>query len=133
MIAAIASLLWEASSIELVVAVDVGLLMVMMLRSTRISQANFIASQSDRIRAMSLAHSLTDANSAIQVSHAELQCIANSDPLTGLCNRSSFNAGLSQTLEQCSARSESAALIIIDLDRFKSINDTMGHTLAIRS
>ncbi len=128
MIAAIGSLLWDSSGTELVVAVDVALLMVMMFRSTRISQANFIASQSERIHAVSLASSLATANSAIQTSNDELERLANRDPLTGLGNRSAFNAGLGRVLVESAARDEPAALLIIDLDRFKSINDTMGHS-----
>ncbi|MFN7024344.1 MAG: putative bifunctional diguanylate cyclase/phosphodiesterase [Pseudorhizobium sp.] len=128
MLAAIGSLLWNASATEVVVALDVALLMVMMFRSTRISQANFIASQSERIHAVSLAFSLAEANGAIQTSNDELERLANRDPLTGLGNRSAFNAGLCRVLRECTAQEEPVALLIIDLDRFKSINDTMGHS-----
>lgn len=128
MLAAITSLLADGSATELVVALDVLLLMVMMFRSTRISQANFITSQSERIRAVSLACSLAEANTAIQRSNAELERIANRDPLTGLGNRSAFNGGLCRILRHSMMQGEPVALLIIDLDRFKSINDTMGHS-----
>ncbi|MDY6964187.1 MAG: EAL domain-containing protein [Pseudomonadota bacterium] len=81
------------------------------------------------MRAVSLADSLSKANAAIQTSNRQLELLANRDPLTGLGNRSAFNLGLSQHLDECSAKGQPAALLIIDLDRFKSVNDTMGHAV----
>jgi diguanylate cyclase (GGDEF)-like protein len=101
--------------------------MVMMFRSSRTSEANFITSHSDRLKAMSLAGSLSEANAEIQASNQQLEILANRDPLTALGNRSAFNLGLTQTLHACASEGQPAALLIIDLDRFKSINDTMGH------
>ena len=125
----IVSLLMAGSLIEVIVAFDLALLMVMMFRSCRTSEANFISSHSDRLRAVSLADSLSKANAAIQTSNRQLELLANRDPLTGLGNRSAFNLGLSQHLDECSAKGQPAALLIIDLDRFKSVNDTMGHAV----
>jgi len=47
--------------------------------------------------------------------------------LTGLLNRQAFEASLGLTLEQCDFRPESHALMFVDLDRFKLVNDTCGH------
>lgn len=127
MASGIVSLLMAGSTIEIIVAFDLALLMVMMFRSSRKSETNFITSHSDRLRAISLARSLSDANAAIQTSNDKLEILANRDPLTGLGNRSAFNRGLARHLDDCSSRGQPAALLIIDLDRFKSINDTMGH------
>ena len=51
------------------------------------------------------------------------------DLLTGLPNRLLFNELLSKTLPNATRNSESLAVIFLDLDRFKVINDTLGHTL----
>jgi diguanylate cyclase (GGDEF)-like protein len=51
------------------------------------------------------------------------------DMLTGLPNRLLFNELLSKTLPNATRNSESLAVIFLDLDRFKVINDTLGHTL----
>ena len=49
------------------------------------------------------------------------------DILTGLLNRQAFEAALRLTLEQNKFASEQHALMFIDLDRFKVVNDTCGH------
>jgi diguanylate cyclase (GGDEF)-like protein len=53
--------------------------------------------------------------------------MAMHDDLTGLPNRASFNHWLDRELELAELRDEQVALAIIDLDRFKEINDTQGH------
>lgn len=49
------------------------------------------------------------------------------DPLTRLHNRGAFDRHLARTVEVCLLFNEPAALILVDLDRFKSINDSFGH------
>ena len=49
------------------------------------------------------------------------------DPLTGLGNRSFFNQQLPEIVEAARAEQSTLALLAIDLDRFKSINDSLGH------
>jgi diguanylate cyclase (GGDEF)-like protein len=49
------------------------------------------------------------------------------DDLTKLYNRRAFNNLLEQTLEQASLDGSSVGLIILDLDYFKNLNDTLGH------
>ncbi|GAB1539037.1 hypothetical protein NUACC21_17020 [Scytonema sp. NUACC21] len=51
------------------------------------------------------------------------------DLLTGLPNRSLFNEILSKTLANAARIGESLAVMFLDLDRFKTINDSLGHTL----
>ncbi|NDU85026.1 MAG: EAL domain-containing protein [Ferrovum sp.] len=52
---------------------------------------------------------------------------ANYDPLTGLPNRRLFHDRLEQEILKSNLRREPFALFFIDLDRFKEINDTLGH------
>ncbi len=49
------------------------------------------------------------------------------DELTGLANRRNLNERLTATLSAFRASKRSCALLMIDLDRFKQVNDTMGH------
>ena len=52
---------------------------------------------------------------------------ANYDSLTGLTNRLMFNNKLEQAIKDSKRSGESLALLFIDLDNFKEINDTLGH------
>lgn len=56
-----------------------------------------------------------------------LRYMAYYDPLTGLPNRQSFNEHLARFLSLAERNSSSLAVMLIDLDRFKRINDTLGH------
>jgi len=52
---------------------------------------------------------------------------ARHDPLTGLANRLAALEALAKAIERSSANGEGFAAVFIDLDRFKSINDGLGH------
>jgi len=58
---------------------------------------------------------------------AQIAHLAHHDPLTGLPNRAAFKECLSATLENAARRGESFALLSLDLDRFKEVNDVFGH------
>ncbi len=57
----------------------------------------------------------------------ELKKRAQYDELTGLPNRRFFSEHLSRAIGRCQRRSAPLATLFIDLDRFKSVNDTLGH------
>lgn len=54
--------------------------------------------------------------------------IAHHDSLTGLPNRLLFNDRLKQCLAQAARNANGMAVLFLDLDRFKQINDTLGHS-----
>jgi len=65
----------------------------------------------------------------IESRRAEMRIVhlAHHDPLTDLANRAAFSLRLSSTLQRAAAAHESFALLSLDLDRFKEINDVFGH------
>lgn len=62
----------------------------------------------------------------------ELVWQANHDPLTRLCNRNYLERALEAEVSRLKRSSERSALLYIDLDRFKYINDTAGHAAGDR-
>jgi diguanylate cyclase (GGDEF)-like protein len=57
----------------------------------------------------------------------QLEQLAYSDPLTGLANRALFKRQLAALIDGCAREGQDAALLLIDLDRFKEVNDSLGH------
>jgi len=56
-----------------------------------------------------------------------LKKMAETDALTGICNRHHFTIRAERALAECARNGEQAALIMFDLDHFKNINDRFGH------
>ena len=83
-------------------------------------------SQGDVGFAQALANVLGDAFER-QVTEDDIRHRALHDPLTGLPNRALFMDRLSQALHRLRRRRTTAAILLLDLDRFKLVNDSLGH------
>ncbi len=64
---------------------------------------------------------------AIAAGEARLRHLALHDPLSGLPNRTCFAERLAEMIESVRRTGSPAAVLSIDLDRFKDVNDTLGH------
>jgi len=71
-------------------------------------------------------HRQTEAQASL--AHArQVEYLAYHDGLTGLCNRGQFSRLLEREVAQARQQSGALTLLFLDLDRFKLINDTLGH------
>lgn len=124
---AIAALLMaEGKLMSYILCANVCVLAHMLYRSCWLGAQNFVDNAMMKLEATLLAQSLQEANRDIRKTNLTLERLATCDPLTGLANRSKFNACLEQALAQ-PGQQGSQALFLFDLDRFKIVNDTLGH------
>ncbi len=86
------------------------------------------SAQRDLARAVEVrTNELSEANRQLQMREAQLQYAAHHDPLTGLGNRRHLMEFAESALDDARRHGNSMALLLIDLDHFKPINDTHGH------
>ncbi|HAD04115.1 MAG: hypothetical protein A2005_09885 [Desulfuromonadales bacterium GWC2_61_20] len=75
-----------------------------------------------------IGEALNTTIAAINARDRELHRLATYDTLTGLLNRHSFNRELEREKARVILEEHTSALLFIDLDKFKEVNDTVGHT-----
>ncbi|UFS69235.1 EAL domain-containing protein [Geomonas sp. RF6] len=91
----------------------------------QVSATIFSAGDGSRRFILESLHDITKMKEAEE----SVRLLADFDPLTGLPNRRLFNDRLTLALVQAHRRKEKVALLFLDLDRFKVINDTLGHSI----
>ncbi|MGH8028620.1 MAG: diguanylate cyclase domain-containing protein [Arenimonas sp.] len=72
-------------------------------------------------------YSLTQDITALKDAERELERLARFDALTGLANRRHFEESLTEAVARAQRNGTSLAVLVLDIDRFKQINDTYGH------
>ena len=107
------------------------------------SQSLLVTRQGDHVAVESVVAPLRDSSNAVAVAGAvivirdvqeerdlrnQLSHQARHDALTGLQNRRAFEEALTLLLESARSDDESHALLYLDLDQFKVVNDTCSHT-----
>ena len=67
--------------------------------------------------------------SAINQSQSDLERMSHYDPVTALPNRALFNERLQHSLDLSLSYNQFLAVVVLDLDGFKTVNDSLGHSL----
>ncbi|MBE3069293.1 MAG: diguanylate cyclase, partial [Planctomycetes bacterium] len=75
---------------------------------------------------------LAEANTRMQAANRRLEAQATTDALTGLWNRRRFIEMLERECQRGARTSAPLALAMLDVDRFKAVNDTFGHVFGDR-
>jgi diguanylate cyclase len=70
---------------------------------------------------------VTDRTKGLEAANRQLRHLASHDALTGLPNRLLLDDRIAQAIAQAQRNSHEFAVLVIDLDRFKLINDSLGH------
>jgi diguanylate cyclase len=83
----------------------------------------------DNVEVLQLAHALTRKWELNREIEGRLNRLAFYDSLTGLPNRALFKDRLGHAIEQARRYNHMMAVIFIDMDNFKRINDTLGHSI----
>jgi diguanylate cyclase (GGDEF)-like protein/PAS domain S-box-containing protein len=109
------------------------------VRDANGSAYRIVGTQADITDQKTLEEKLKRAN--VQLKHEikervlaqnELAHLAKHDPLTGLPNRILFHEKLQDALKRAAVEKEPIALLLVDLDNFKNVNDTLGHPVGDR-
>jgi diguanylate cyclase (GGDEF)-like protein len=79
------------------------------------------------LRTRKARHELQQRNVELEAMLTKTEAIAMTDPLTGICNRRRFNDVLKREWASARRYKHPLSLVLIDLDRFKEVNDTDGH------
>jgi diguanylate cyclase (GGDEF)-like protein len=108
--------------------------------AVRIAGILYIGAPSDYLQAGGFLEGILIANSCLQCGAVvayvwmtatllrnELEVQALTDPLTGLLNRRAMEAQAEKALATCRGSKLSVSVVILDLDGFKEINDSLGH------
>jgi diguanylate cyclase (GGDEF)-like protein len=76
---------------------------------------------------ITLLHNLSEAKNQLEIINKRLEQVATHDPLTNVANRNLFGTYFIEALERAKKNKRILALLYLDLDGFKAINDTQGH------
>lgn len=72
-------------------------------------------------------YQIAEQKSELEVKNQELELLATRDALTGLMNRAQFVRSMNLIADQAGETESEAAIMMIDIDHFKAVNDQFGH------
>jgi diguanylate cyclase (GGDEF)-like protein len=119
--------------LTIIALVSVGLAMIireiteqrdaLRMSNQRLQEVNAMLEE----RVLARTYSLEKAKQALELANENLATTAATDDLTGMANRRHFYSEAARELSRLRRDGQKACLIMVDLDYFKSVNDTYGH------
>ena len=104
-----------------------GQVLAVISLAERLDSQPFTRADAAVLRALTAPAALAFEREAIRRQAAAFARAAAIDPLSGLYNRRHFHARLQEELQRAERRDSNVALLMIDLDDFKRVNDSYGH------
>ncbi|MDI6026936.1 sensor domain-containing diguanylate cyclase [Corticibacterium sp. UT-5YL-CI-8] len=117
---------YAGAPLQLEPGISIGALCVIDTKPRQLGKSQLVQLQHFATVATGLIK-LHRANIMLQYDEAALRLAAMTDPLTGLYNRGALRDVVDRALEAAIAGGGTVGAIYIDMDRFKSVNDTHGH------
>ncbi len=115
---------------QMVVSLEAGAERLAVLAlGPRLHQQEFGPSESDLAGTLAFAAAIALKNAQLV---EQLQSAASTDPLTGLSNRRAMEERLAAELSRTHRHQIRTSVVTIDVDRFKTVNDTLGHAAGDR-
>lgn len=93
------------------------------LRTVEVSVAPIRAAEGEIMGSVAIVHDVSETHALAR----QISWQATHDALTGLSNRKEFERELQELIAQTTAPNQRSALLYLDLDQFKVVNDTCGH------
>jgi diguanylate cyclase (GGDEF)-like protein len=99
------------------------------MRALQSGAKDFVSKPFDPIEVLTRIHNLLEVRLLYKEAERQLLHLAHYDPLTGLPNRKLFYELLGRALVQAAEHHWTVSVLVLDIDRFKNINDTLGHAM----
>ncbi len=116
-------------ALALAIAVSLAVALLFVLRDAR-HRRDRDALQEDRNRALQAM--VDERTAALTAANAQLETLSLTDPLTGLANRRAYATALDQAWRRGCRTQSPVSLLMVDVDDFKRLNDSLGHPVGDR-
>ena len=99
------------------------------MRALQSGAKDFVSKPFDPIEVQTRIHNLLEVRLLYKEAERQLLHLAHHDPLTSLPNRKLFYELLGSALIQAAEHHWTVSVLVLDIDRFKNVNDTLGHAM----